>query len=265
MPGVGSGPISITLTPAATKPASSAASNMYPDSRVSLPMSTVPPCGASTRAAALASRNAKSTVIGYSPTRPRMPSVPKYLRAIECFSLGHRRGNADGVDRGGHVVGAHDTRSMENRNGGESHAPRRSVDHFTSRESRQHRLAREPDGNRYAEVGQPRERLEQDEVVDDALAESEARIDREPRSIDARPAACADALGEEAAHVGDDVRVARSILHRARLALHVHETQAGARRRGHGERARLAQPAYVVDDVGRSEERRVGKEWKSRL
>ena len=43
MPGVGSGPISITLTPAATKPASSAASNMYPDSRVSLPMSTVPP------------------------------------------------------------------------------------------------------------------------------------------------------------------------------------------------------------------------------
>jgi hypothetical protein len=33
--------------------------------------------GASTRAAALASRNAKSTVIGAWPTRPRTPSVPK--------------------------------------------------------------------------------------------------------------------------------------------------------------------------------------------
>jgi hypothetical protein len=40
-------------------------------------MSTVPPCGASTRAAALASRRAKSTVIGEVPTWPRMPSVPK--------------------------------------------------------------------------------------------------------------------------------------------------------------------------------------------
>src|SRR5687768_11157781 len=154
MPGVGSGPISITLTPAATKPASSAASNMYPESRVSLPISTVPPCGASTLAAALASRNAKSTVIGYSPTRPRMPSVPKYLRAIECFSLGHRRGNADGVDRGGHVVGAHDTRSMENRNGGKGYASRSSVDHLTSRELRQHRFAGESDHDRCAEVAQ---------------------------------------------------------------------------------------------------------------
>jgi hypothetical protein len=37
--------------------------------------------GASTRAAALASRSAKSTVIGGSPTLPRTPSVPKYFRA----------------------------------------------------------------------------------------------------------------------------------------------------------------------------------------
>ena len=49
----------MTLTPAATKPASSADSNMYPDSRVSLPISTAPPCGARTRAAALASRKRK--------------------------------------------------------------------------------------------------------------------------------------------------------------------------------------------------------------
>src|SRR5690242_2045671 len=45
-------------------------------------MRTVPPCGASTRAAALASRSAKSTVMGGVPTWPRMPSVPKKRRVI---------------------------------------------------------------------------------------------------------------------------------------------------------------------------------------
>src|SRR6185437_7890795 len=80
MPGVGSGPISITFTPEATKPASRADSNMYPERRVSLPMSTVPPSGTSTRPAALARFSAKSTVIGCSPTLPRTPSVPKYFR-----------------------------------------------------------------------------------------------------------------------------------------------------------------------------------------
>ena len=51
---------------------------MYPESRVSLPTSTRPPSGASTRAAAPARRRANSTVIGCVPTRPRTPSVPKY-------------------------------------------------------------------------------------------------------------------------------------------------------------------------------------------
>src|SRR5690606_40768779 len=54
---------------------------------LSLPISTVPPCGARTCAAELASRNAKSTVIGTVPTRPRMPSVPKY-RLLMDSSLG---------------------------------------------------------------------------------------------------------------------------------------------------------------------------------
>src|SRR6187549_368535 len=117
MPGVGSGPINMTLTPAATNPASSAASNMYPDRRLSLPMSTVPPLGASTRAAALARRKAKSTVSGNSPTRPRTPSVPKYLRPIELISLADGGRDAHRVQRGRHVVGAHDTRSVEDRNG----------------------------------------------------------------------------------------------------------------------------------------------------
>ena len=40
MPGVGKGPMRRTSTPAATKPASSADSKRYPESRVSLPMTT---------------------------------------------------------------------------------------------------------------------------------------------------------------------------------------------------------------------------------
>ncbi len=49
--------------------------------RVSLPISTLPPCPPpSTRPAAQPSLSAKSGVMFPSPTRPRMPSVPKYLR-----------------------------------------------------------------------------------------------------------------------------------------------------------------------------------------
>src|SRR4030095_3683108 len=104
-------------------------------------MSTVPPLGASTRAAALASLRANSTVIGCSPTLPRTPSVPKYLRPIEALSLSDCRRDAHRVERGGHVVGAHDTRSVENRNGGQCDAARSSVIERAARELRQHGLA----------------------------------------------------------------------------------------------------------------------------
>ena len=40
-PGVGIGPHNITSTPAAAKPASNAASNKYPEIRVSFPISTL--------------------------------------------------------------------------------------------------------------------------------------------------------------------------------------------------------------------------------
>jgi hypothetical protein len=51
---------------------------MYPEMRVSLPMSTLPRLpSASTRPAAQPSFSTKSAVIGGLPTSPRMPSVPK--------------------------------------------------------------------------------------------------------------------------------------------------------------------------------------------
>src|SRR5690242_3688736 len=104
-------------------------------------MRTVPPLGASTRAAALARRNAKSTVSGFSPTLPRTPSVPKYLRPIEALSLVYRHGHAHRIEGGRHVVGAHDTRSMENRNGGQGHTAGDSGTHVTPREPREQGFA----------------------------------------------------------------------------------------------------------------------------
>ena len=82
--GVGIGPSSRTRAPAAISPASSADSSMYPDSRVSLPISTEPspPARISAAPAARPRRSTKSALTGPSPTRPRMPSVPKYLRCM---------------------------------------------------------------------------------------------------------------------------------------------------------------------------------------
>src|SRR4051812_12799821 len=139
-------------------------------------MSTVPPCGASTRAAALANRSAKSTVIGCSPTRPRTPSVPKNLRAIEICSLCNRSGNADRVDRGGHVVGAHDTRSVENRNGSQCDAARSSIINCAARERLEHGLARQSRRQYHAQLLETAKMFEQRQIVRDALAEPEARI-----------------------------------------------------------------------------------------
>src|SRR5689334_24903926 len=114
-------------------------------------MSTVPPSGASTRAAALASLSANSTVMGCSPTLPRTPSVPKNLRPIEALSLSDCRRDAHRVERGGHVVGAHDTRSMENRNGSQCDAARNSVIDRAPRELREHGFAGQAHGDHRAQ------------------------------------------------------------------------------------------------------------------
>ena len=59
-----------------------------------------------------------------------------------------------------------------------------------------------------------------------------------------------DAFGEEAVHVGDDIVVLRRILHRARLAEHVHQHHRHAERGGGVQRAFAAQRVDVVDHAG---------------
>ena len=84
---MGIGPKSLTSIPADTNPASRADSNIYPDILVSFPMRTVPPSGAKICAEALAKRSANSAVIGDSPTRPRIPSVPKYFISLSHIQI----------------------------------------------------------------------------------------------------------------------------------------------------------------------------------
>src|SRR5690348_772626 len=98
-PGVGNGPSRPTFAPAATNPDSSAASNMYPETRVSLPINTSGRRPSpSTTPAARPSFSMNSAVIGHSPTRPRTPSVPKYLRGSDMLDIMHEiRGLKDTV------------------------------------------------------------------------------------------------------------------------------------------------------------------------
>ncbi|MNP30634.1 hypothetical protein D3C76_1237140 [compost metagenome] len=88
MAGVGIGPSSITSAPAATRPASRADSNMYPEIRVSLPIRMRHlPCLRKAIPAAQPSLSMKSGVIGNCPTCPRIPSVPKYFLLMNMLRV----------------------------------------------------------------------------------------------------------------------------------------------------------------------------------
>ena len=69
-----------------------------------------------------------------------------------------------------------------------------------------------------------------------------------------------EALLEERGHLGDDIVVARRLLHRARLSLHVHQAQ---RRAGVGDRPRelgiAPKRGHVVDEL-RAERERVPRD-----
>ncbi len=83
--GVGTGPRSSTFIPVDVRPAVSALSNMYPDRRVSLPITTRCTPLASRRKyrpTAAPMRSAISAVIGCVFAVPRTPSVPNSLRIL---------------------------------------------------------------------------------------------------------------------------------------------------------------------------------------
>src|ERR1700730_16810304 len=146
-------------------------------------MSTVPPSGASTRAAALARFKAKSTVIGCSPTRPRTPSVPKYLRPNFlclrplCISaVSARRHRLQRIHRRGHIMCPDDARVMQYRHDRERHAAGEPIAVAPPEDARQERFSRKSDRDRPVPTRQLIEVPQEGEIVRRGLAEPEARI-----------------------------------------------------------------------------------------
>ena len=66
------------------------------------------------------------------------------------------------------------------------------------------------------------------EVVLDRLAEADAGVEADALLGDAGATANESRSSRKADHLGDDVLVAGVVLHRARLAAHVHEAEVGA-------------------------------------
>ena len=87
-------------------------------------------------------------------------------------------------------------------------------------------LAGDPDGDREARRHQLVEVGQQLQVVAQVLAEAEARVD--PQLVDAGVPRGLGPGDEVLAHLADDVLVRRGVLHRPRVALHVHGDPAHA-------------------------------------
>ena len=113
-------------------------------------------------------------------------------------------------------------------------------------ENRRTKALREaPTATGKAERAQGRQVAQQEEVVLGALAEAEARIDRDRVGGDAGGGGAAGRIGEERGDVAERVRVLEIVLHRARVGpLHVHEDdrRAQARRRPEAWPGRTAPP-----------------------
>ena len=81
------------------------------------------------------------------------------------------------------------------------------------------------------------------------LAKPDSRVDAQALRIDAGGETARDPLTQEFADFGNDVGVARILLHRRGLALHVHQADSGARARGGRERALATQRTHVIDEL----------------
>lgn len=95
---------------------------------MSLPTSTRQlPCLRKAIPAAQPSFSMKSGVIGYSPTRPRMPSVPKYFLLIGTpmylFGVLYRSNHAYHIDSFGHVMDTKDARPLVMANAASARLP----------------------------------------------------------------------------------------------------------------------------------------------
>src|SRR4051812_8701048 len=161
----------------------------------------------------------KSGVIGLSPTVPRTPSVPKYLRDI---LVGLPDG--DDVARLPYVMDTQYCRPAEQREQSHREACRQPLLRAAAGDPAERGLARPADEQRDVHSGERGKVLEQGEVVVEGLAETEAGVDRDALTGDARLFCFLNSHCQETGDFVDHVIIVRRLLHRRRLALLVHET-----------------------------------------
>src|SRR5450432_628230 len=273
MPGVGSGPTSMTSAPAVTIPACSALSSMYPDSRVSLPMTMRPGRDGWRKRCATAwpSRSATSAVMGSWFATPRMPSVPNSRLPLSAMAVsrslstigrtalyttalraGRRRqglGDPHDVAHGAHVVDAHGGRAAEDRRRDGRRRPELTLARGLAREVPDEGLARHPHHERRAEprpeAAQP---AQQRQVVLEHLAEADAGVG--PDLAAAGRARRLELRAELLAHLAHDVLEGHVVHHLRRPPAQVAEHDLRARGGRHLEDGRIEQRARdVVDDA----------------
>ena len=135
-----------------------------------------------------------------------------------------------------------------------------ALGHVAAGDPAEERLARGADHERAAEAVSSSSRAQQLEVVLERLAEADpgVELDRAPRARPARDRGVHPLL-QERLDVGDDVVVARVVLHRARLAEHVHQAAVEAAVGDEAGQLRLVPEGGDVVDVGRARvDRRLG-------
>ena len=112
-------------------------------------------------------------------------------------------------------------------------------------------LPREADENRSAEVADPLEAADQLEVLVGSLAEADPRVEADVLLGDPGSDCDCQAALEEAGNLSHDIAVSRRDLHRARVSLHVHETNVRTAVSDHARESRIApQGGDVVDERG---------------
>jgi hypothetical protein len=88
------------------------------------------------------------------------------------------------------------------------------------------------------------------EVVVEVLAEADPRVDRDPLGVDPGELGRLDPLPEILMHLADDVVVLRGLLHRRRIAPHVHQDDGGIATANDLEHRRIGAARHVVHDRG---------------
>ena len=155
-----------------------------------------------------------------------------------------------------HVVDPDHRRARGDPKHGRGDGARGALERRGAQQGAEEPLARRAEHHRPAQRGDPVEVAQQEEVVVERLAETDAGVEQHLLFAHAGGEGVGQAPLEKGDHLADHVVVARGFLHGPRLAQHVHEahrTAALGDERGHGGVA--AQGRDVVHEAGAGVER----------